>query len=70
MGTIIAFPIAAATPRTGTSIAPRTGGVGLKMGQVVILPVVRIERQTDETNGSGPEEGAAPGRRRKRRARS
>ena len=64
MGTIIAFP--AATPRTGSIATPRKG-----MGQVVILPVVRIERQTEETNGgSGPEEGAAPGRRRKRRARS
>ena len=69
MGTIIAFPTAAATPRAGTSVASRAG-TGQKLGQVVILPVVRIERQTDETNGSGPEEGAAPGRRRKRRARS
>ena len=65
MGTIIAFPIAA-PPRAGTKIAPRS-----EPAQVMILPVVRIERDTDETNGgSGPEEGAAPGRRRKRRARS
>jgi hypothetical protein len=69
MGTIITFPIAATTSRAGTA-APRAGGAGLKMGQVMILPVIRIERQTDETNGSGPEEGAAPGRRRKRRVRS
>jgi hypothetical protein len=38
------------------------------MGTVLILPVVRIERDTDGTSGgSGPEEGTAPGRRRRRR---
>jgi hypothetical protein len=38
------------------------------MGIVLILPVVRIERNTDETSGGrGPEEGTAPGRRRRRR---
>jgi len=38
------------------------------MGTILILPVVRIERDPDETSGgSGPEEGAAPGRRRRRR---
>ena len=43
--------------------APREG-----MGTVLILPVVRIDRQTDETNGGrGPEQGTAPGRRRRRR---
>jgi hypothetical protein len=39
--------------------------------EILILPVIRIERQIDDSNGgSGPEEGTAPGRRRKRRARS
>ncbi|MDB5484138.1 MAG: hypothetical protein JWR73_2812 [Tardiphaga sp.] len=66
MGTIIAFPTATTASRQGSVAAPRAG-----MGQVVILPVVRIERQVEDTSGgSGPEEGAAPGRRRKRRARS
>jgi hypothetical protein len=38
------------------------------MGTVVILPVVRIERDSDGTSGGrGPEEGAAPGGRRRRR---
>jgi hypothetical protein len=38
------------------------------MGIVLILPVVRIEREPDKTNGGrGPEEGTAPGRRRRRR---
>jgi hypothetical protein len=43
--------------------APREG-----MGTVLILPAVRIDRQTEETSGGrGPEQGAAPGRRRRRR---
>lgn len=64
MGTIIAFP-AASLLRAGTKVA--SGDTG----QVLILPVIRIERQTDETNGSSePDETAAPKRRRKRRARS
>ena len=38
------------------------------MATVLILPVVRIERALDETSsGGGPEEGTAPGRRRRRR---
>jgi hypothetical protein len=65
MGTLIAFPADAASRRPDSTMdgAPREG-----MGVVVILPVVRIERASDETNdGRGPEEGAAPGRRRRRR---
>jgi len=63
MGTIIEFPADAASRRPGTDGAPRDG-----MGTVLILPVVRIERGADETSGGrGPEEGAAPGRRRRRR---
>jgi hypothetical protein len=67
MGTIIEFPADAASRRLGsTVVAPREG-----TATIVILPVVRIERHTDETSGgSGPEEGTAPGRRRRRRARS
>ena len=65
MGTIIEFPADAASRRLGSTMddAPREG-----MGTVLILPVVRIERQPEETSGgSGPEEGTAPGRRRRRR---
>ena len=68
MGTIIEFPADAATRRLGSSMdkAPREGGA-----TVLILPAIRIERYADETSGGrGPEEGTAPGRRRKRRARS
>jgi hypothetical protein len=62
MGSIIEFPADAAS-RRGPSPdgAPREG-----KATVVILPVVRIERAADNS-GSGPEEGAAPGRRRRRR---
>jgi hypothetical protein len=67
MGTIIIFPADAALRRlSSTMVAAREG-----MATIVILPVVRIERHADETSGgSGPEEGTAPGRRRRRRARS
>jgi hypothetical protein len=70
MGTIIAFPAIAMASQPGR-IAARPGAKRAGMGQVVILPVVRIERPNDDTNGGNtPEEGAATGRRRKRRARS
>jgi hypothetical protein len=62
MGTIIEFPADAASRRLGSTMA------GESTGTVLILPVVRIEREGDGTNGgSGPEEGTAPGRRRRRR---
>jgi hypothetical protein len=65
MATIIEFPADAASRRLGPTMdgAPREG-----TGTVLILPVIRIERQPDETSGgSGPQEGTAPGRRRRRR---
>jgi hypothetical protein len=65
MGTIIEFPAGTASRRSGSPIgvAPREG-----MGTILILPVVRIERTPDETSDDrGPEQGAAPGRRRRRR---
>jgi hypothetical protein len=65
MGTIIEFPADAVSRRLGSTGdgASREG-----MGTVLILPVIRIEREPDETKGgSGPQEGAAPGRRRRRR---
>jgi hypothetical protein len=67
MGTIIEFPAEAVSRRPGTWLdeVPRE-----EMGTVLILPVIRIERDADETRGgSGPEEGTAAGRRRRRRAR-
>lgn len=67
MGTVVEFPAGAVARREGESAyqTPRQGSA-----TVVILPVVRIERYTEETRGdSGPSEGTT-GRRRKRRARS
>ena len=65
MGTIIEFPADAASRRLGLTVDGASAG---GMGTVLILPVVRIEREIDETSGGrGPEEGAAQGRRRRRR---
>jgi hypothetical protein len=62
MGIIIDFP-ASRSAGSVMDAAPREG-----MGTVLILPVIRIDRQTDETSGGrSPEQGAAPGRRRRRR---
>ena len=61
MGTVIEFP---AARRLGSTVefAPLATGA-----TILILPVIRIERQTDETKGdSGPQEGTVPGRRRRR----
>jgi hypothetical protein len=65
MGTIIEFPADAASRRPGSTM---DGAARESMGTVLILPVVRIERAPDESSGGrGPEEGTAPGRRRRRR---
>jgi len=65
MGTIVEFPADATSRRPG----PTMDGVAREaLATILILPVVRIERQSEETSGgSGPEEGAAPSRRRRRR---
>ena len=60
MGTIIAFP--ARRPGSSGDAAPVA-----RTGTVVILPVVRIEREGDGSSGGrGPEQGTATGRRRRR----
>ena len=65
MGTIIEFPANAASRRPGPTME---GDTREATGTVLILPVIRIEREPDETSGGrGPEEGTAPGRRRRRR---
>lgn len=68
MGMIVEFP-ADAIKRRGQVVADSfRSGVS---ATVTILPVVRVERHTDDVNGGGgTEEGAPSGRRRKRRARS
>ena len=65
MGSVIEFPADVSSRRLGSTMddAPQE-----RKGTVLILPVIRIERQVEETSGDrGPEEGAAPGRRRRRR---
>jgi hypothetical protein len=65
MGTIIEFPADAASRRLGS---PDDSASAEAMGTVLILPVVRIDRDDDGTSGGhGPEEGAASGGRRRRR---
>ena len=65
MGTIIEFPADAASRRLGSTI---DGAARMGTATILILPAIRIERNPDETSGgSGPEEGTAPGRRRRRR---
>lgn len=62
MGTIIEFPASRRLGSTTEFAPPETGAT------VLILPVIRIERHTDESNGDrGPEQGTATGRRRRRR---
>ena len=62
MGTIIEFPAGRRQSSPGDQV-PRA-----ETGTILILPVIRIERETDETSGGrGPEQGTAPGRRRRRR---
>ena len=68
MGIIVEFPADAALRRAGQGTE---AGRRETTATILILPAVRIERHADETtDGSGPEQGTAPGRRRKRRARS
>ena len=68
MGIIIKFPADAAARRLGIDVAPQPRAAS---AQVLILPVIRIERHADDISGGHePEEGTAQRRRRKRRARS
>ena len=61
MGIVVTFP--AARPATREGIAPQAGSA-----TVIILPVIRIDRGPDCTNGLDPGTGNNPGRRRRRRA--
>ena len=64
MGTIIEFPADAASRRPGSTM---DGAARKGMGTVLILPVIRIEREPDKTSGGrGPEEGTTRRRRRRR----
>ncbi len=66
MGIVVEFPVDEAARRAG----PGMNMVPPEGATILILPAIRIERYADETSdGIGPE-GTAPGRRRRRRARS
>ncbi|MGN6286199.1 MAG: hypothetical protein ACTHM2_13715 [Afipia sp.] len=64
MGSVVEFPADALARRAPSDSLPREGSA-----TIVILPVIRIERYGEASDGHGPEEGTA-GRRRRRRARS
>jgi hypothetical protein len=64
MGIVIEFPASASRREADDLVLDET-----ITATVIILPVIRIERHAEPTD-TGPEETAAPGRRRRRRARS
>jgi hypothetical protein len=67
MGMVVAFPADALQRRTVETDMPRTE----RMGTVLILPAIRIERHDGDLLGGGGSEQGSPTRRgRKRRTRS
>lgn len=67
MGIVVEFPAVLSVRRAGpdANITLRA-----ESATIMILPVIRIERYADDTSGGVGPEKTAPGRRRKRRARS
>jgi hypothetical protein len=61
MGTIIRFPDA-------WRAASKIAGKRLESASIIILPVVRVERQPDGPSGEFDPGTTTPGRRRRRRA--
>lgn len=62
MGEIIRFPDEAGLARAGKYVDANT-----EPATVIILPVIRIDRDPDGSNGLEPQTGNGPGRRRRRR---
>lgn len=62
MGEVIRFPEGAEYTRVGRYIDANT-----EPATVIILPVIRIERALDGSNGLEPNSGSSSGRRRRRR---
>jgi hypothetical protein len=62
MGSVINFPEARRVERDGQN-------GGSQSATIMILPVVRIERASDEPPSEASRPGTTPGRRRRRRAR-
>ncbi|AXK80824.1 hypothetical protein DW352_10065 [Pseudolabrys taiwanensis] len=63
MGEVIRFPEASGYARAGRYVDAAS-----EPATVIILPVIRIERDPDGSNGLEPHTGNNPGRRRRRRA--
>jgi hypothetical protein len=62
MGEVIQFPDEAGIGRAGKYVDANT-----EPATVIILPVIRIERSPDGSNGLEPNTGNPSGRRRRRR---
>jgi len=62
MGEVIRFPDEAGFARGGRYVDAST-----EPATVIILPVIRVERTLDGSNGFEPDTGNTPGRRRRRR---
>ena len=62
MGQVIQFPEEGSSPRVGKYVDAKT-----EPATVIILPVIRIERGPDGSNGLEPNSGNQSGRRRRRR---
>jgi hypothetical protein len=62
MGEVIRFPDEAGFARIGRYVDSST-----ETATVIILPVIRVERNPDGSNGLEPDTGNTPGRRRRRR---
>lgn len=62
MGEVIRFPEDAGYARAGRYVDATT-----EPATVIILPVIRIDRDPDGSNGLEPHTGNNPGRRRRRR---
>jgi len=62
MGEVIRFPDEAGYGRSGRYVDAHT-----EPATVIILPVIRVERNPDGSNGMEPDTGSASGRRRRRR---
>ncbi len=63
MGEVIRFPDEAGYARVGRYIDANG-----EPATVIILPVIRIERMPDGSNGLEPDSGNSSGRRRRRRS--
>ncbi len=62
MGEVIRFPDEAGFARGGKYVDANS-----EPATVIILPVIRVERTADGSNGLEPDTGNTPGRRRRRR---